>query len=99
MKYNIYKPTHKFFAAPGELAIAIGQLRGDSLYLNRLDSACNVVETAKAIGSCTEHLTNYGKGVAITDTRAIESMRGAWRYMFGDVPGPVFCELHRESDS
>ena len=92
MKYNIKKPTHKFFAAPGELAIAIGQMRGDRLYINRLDRG-RVIETERAIGSCAYHLTGYGKGVPLTDTRAIQSMRGAWRYMFGsDVTAPIFCE-------
>ena len=93
-KITIHKPTHKFFAAPGELAIAIGQRRGDRLYLNRLDDCGNVIERTSSIGTCTDHLTGYGNGVPLTDTRAIQSMRGAWHYMFGyDVPAPVFCEV------
>lgn len=93
-KFTIHKPTHKFFGAPGELALAIGQRRGDTLYLNRFDNAGNVIERTRAVGSCCDHLTGYGKGVAMTDASAIQTMRGAWRYVFGyDVPTPVFCEL------
>jgi len=96
-KITIHKPTHKFFAAPGELAIAIGQLRGSTLYLNRFENG-RLIEKTYAIESCARHMTNYGKGVRIDDSAAIQSMRSAWRYIFGsDCAAPVFCELHKES--
>jgi len=89
---TIHKPTHKFFAAPGELAIGLGQLRGSLLYLNRLEHG-RVIERSFAIQTGAEHLTGYGDGVPMTDSAAIQSMRGAWRHVFGyDCPAPIMCE-------
>lgn len=97
--FNIHKPTHKFFAPSGTPAIAIGQLRGDYLMINRLDNG-QVIEKARAVGSCAYHLTGYGEGVPADDARQVESMQGAWRFMFGaDVPVPAYCETHENKES
>lgn len=95
---TIHKATHKFFTAPGTLAIAVGQLRGNLLYINRIDSSGNVAEKSWAVGSAAYHLTGYGKGVAVHDVARVERMRNAWRYIFGDdIQSPAFCEIHKES--
>jgi hypothetical protein len=92
--YTIHKPTHEWFAPHGAPAIAIGQKRGDTLMINRIDSAGNVCERARAVGTCADHLTGYGDGVALCEALSVESMQGAWRYMFGaDIPAPVVCEV------
>lgn len=92
--YTIHKPTHKWFAPSGTPAIAIGQLRGDFLMINRIDSAGNVCEKARAIGSCANHLTGYGAGVGIGEALSVDSMQNAWRFTFGaDIEPPVTCEV------
>lgn len=97
-KITIHKATHKFFTASGTLAIAVGQLRGDMLYLNRIDDAGQVVEKSWAVGTCAYHLTGYGKGIAPHEALSVESMQGAWAFTFGiDIPPPAFCEVHKES--
>lgn len=97
-KITIHKATHKFFTAPETLAIAVGQLRGDMLYLNRIDSAGQVVEKSWAVGTCAYHLTGYGKGVLPDSGKPVESMQSAWAFTFGvDVTAPAFCEVHKES--
>lgn len=93
-KYTIKKVTHKFFGPQGSPAIAVGQMRGDSLWINRLENG-RVVETAKAVGTCAYHLTAYGEGTGPDSPLSQDSMQSAWRYMFGaDVPAPVLCEVH-----
>jgi hypothetical protein len=96
-KITIHKPTHKFFGPGGTPAMAIGQMRGDFLYLNRFDDAGKLVEKSWAVGSCAYHLTGYGKGVDVAaEPLAGDQMERAWRYTFGtDVPSPTRCELHK----
>lgn len=95
---TIHKATHKWFTAPGTLAIAIGQLRGDLLYLNRIDVAGKVSEKTWAVGTCAYHLTGYGKGIAATEALSVDSMQSAWRFTFGaDIAAPAFCEINKES--
>ena len=93
--YTIHKPTHKFFGPGGTPALAIGQLRGDLLILNRLDRSGAVVEKAWAVGACARHLTGGGAGVERQEALAQDSMQNAWRYTFGSaVPVPEWCEPH-----
>lgn len=95
-KIKIHKPTHKFFGPGGTPALAIGQLRGDLLYLNRFDAGGKLIEKSWAVGTCAYHLTGYGKGVkkGETDPRHIRDFETAWRFTFGaDVPAPVVCEV------
>jgi len=95
--FNIKKATHKFFGAGGTPAIAVAQKRGDYLMLNRLENG-KVVERSYAIGACADYLTFYGRGVPPNESRRVESMQGAWRYMFGaDVPLPLWCEVHTDA--
>lgn len=90
---TIHKPTHKFFGPKGSPAIAIAQVRGDFIYLNRFDDAGNLVEKTWAVGSCGFGLTNYGYGFEPDNAEAVERMRGAWSFTFGaDVPFPLRCE-------
>ena len=97
--FNIHKPTHKFFAPSGTPAIAIGQMRGDSLVINRIEGG-KVSKKSWAIGSCADALTGYGQGVAADDAASVERMQGAWRFTFGaDVPPPAFCESHNAKES
>lgn len=93
--FTIHKPTHKFFGPEGSPAIAIGQMRGDVLYINRLHNGA-VIEKTWAVGTCAYHLTGYGKGVdAAKEPLAGDSMQNAWRFTFGaDAPAPVLCEMH-----
>lgn len=93
--FNIHKPTHKFFFAPnGTPALAMGQMRGDSLVLNLLDNG-RVIEKTWAVGSCADHLTGYGKGVQAEDAVKVERMQSAWRFTFGpDIPAPAYCETN-----
>lgn len=96
--FTIHKATHKFFTAPGTLAVAVGQLRGDTLYLNRFNDAGELVEKSWAVGTCAYHLTGYGKGIATDEALSVDSMQNAWRFTFGvDVPPPAFCEIHKGS--
>lgn len=91
--YYIRKPTHKFFGPSGTPALAIGQKRGDSLFLNRIGPGGEVIEKTYAIGSCANALTGFGEGVTPGEARKIESMRAAWAYTFGpEAPAPVTCE-------
>ena len=94
-KITIHKPTHKFFGPGGTPALAIGQLRGDLLYLNRFDQAGNLIEKTWAVGTCAYHLSGYGKGVDVQkEPLAGDQMQNAWRFTFGtDTPAPVLCEL------
>lgn len=93
-RITIHKPTHKFFAPHGTPAIAVGQLRGSTLYLNRIGPNGEVAEKAVAVESCARHLTGYGKGVASDNERAVRDMRAAWAFQFGDTePLPAFCEV------
>jgi len=95
--FKIHKATHKWFAAPGAIAMAIGQRRGTSLCLNLINSAGQVTDKTMCYGA-VDALTGYGAGVAMDDARRVESMRAAWRYTFGpDQPAPAFCEMHKES--
>lgn len=95
--FTVHKVTHKFFGPNGTPAIAVAQKRGDTLMINRLESG-QIVEKARAVGSCAYHLTGYGKGVPADDARQVASMQSAWRFMFGlDIPSPVTCEIHKES--
>lgn len=97
--FNIHKPTHKFFALSGTPAIAIGQMRGDCLVINRIEGG-NVCEKSWAVGSCAYRLTGYGKGVEADDAASVERMQAAWRFKFGDdVPPPAFCETHKSEES
>lgn len=99
-RYKIHKATHKFFRSGAPLAVAIGQKRGSRLWLNRLDSNCDVAEMTRAIGSAADHLTGYGEGVAPDDRHGVERMQSAWLFIFGpDFPAPDFCEIHKESES
>ncbi len=85
---RIHKPTHRFLDAAGAV-LAIGQLRGDLLYLNRGD------EKSWAVGSCAYALTGYGEGVGDTAAERWrrERMAGAWHFTFGaDAPAPAICE-------
>lgn len=99
--YTIHKPTHKFFGINGTPAIAIGQLRGDRLYLNRFECG-RLVEKTSVIGSCAYHLTGYGYGVeqAQWDSgdvrkRTYDDMRNAYGFAFGyEVELPIRCEPH-----
>ena len=94
---KIHKVTHKFFGDDGTPAIAVGQLRGDLLYINRFENG-KLIEKTWAVGACADHLTGYGDGVSKDNPRAVESMLTAWRYTFGaDVPMPAWCEVHDES--
>lgn len=91
---TIHKPTHKFFAPSGTPAVAIGQLRGDMLYLNRIGPDGQVCEKSWAVGTCAYHLTGYGKGIQPHEALSVDSMQNAWAFTFGvDVPPPAFCEL------
>ncbi len=92
---TIHKPSHKWFAAPGTLAIAIGQLRGKTLFLNRIDpSSGKVIEKSVAYAASYD-LTGYGEGVPANNERRVAAMQGAWHYQFGDAaPLPAFCEKH-----
>lgn len=91
---TIHKPTHKWFGPNGTPAIAIGQLRGDRLYLNRFESGM-LVEKISVIGSCAYRMTGYGKGVKRDDTNAHDAMQSAYEYAFGpDVTAPEWCERH-----
>jgi hypothetical protein len=92
-KITIHKPTHKWFIAGNPIAICIGQLRGSTLYLNRIGTNGQVIEKRVARAASWD-LTGYGKGVAMGDLNAIARMQGAWHYMFGDIPAPNFCERH-----
>ena len=95
-KITIYKPTHKFFGPGGTPALAIGQLRGDLLYLNRFDASGKLIEKSWAVGTCAHHLTGYGKGVKASETnsRHVSNFESAWRFTFGaDIPAPVLCEV------
>lgn len=93
---TVRTPTHKWFTAPGTLAIAIGRLHGQTLYINRLENG-RVVEKRVAYAASFD-LTGHGKGVSPYDGRRVSIMQGAWRYQFGpDAPLPAFCELHKES--
>ena len=99
--FTIHKPTHKWFGINGTSAICIGQVRGDTVYLNRLECG-KVVERSKAIGVTAEYLTGYGTGVdkvfpfcgqVRLDARA--NMRFAYWHVFGDdVEMPDWCERH-----
>jgi hypothetical protein len=92
--YLIHKPTHKFFGPGGNPALAVGQLRGSLLILNRFDRSGAVVEKSWAVGVCADHLTGYGHGVAAHEALSVDSMQRAWRYTFGpDVPEPAWCEI------
>lgn len=92
--FKIHKPTHKFFGPGGTPAIAIGQLRGDVLYLNRFGPGGEVTEKSWAVGTCAYHLTGYGKGVKVEEALSVDSMQGAWHFTFGtDVPPPAWCEV------
>jgi hypothetical protein len=94
--YTIHKPTHKFFGPGGTPALAIGQLRGDLLILNRFDAAGNVAQKTWAVGACARHLTGYRAGVSPSEPLAHDQMQRAWRYTFGtDVPLAEWCEVHR----
>lgn len=94
-RITIHKPTHKWFNGAHPIAICIGQLRGSTLYMNRLDYCGNVVEKGWAVESAAMHLTGYGKGVSLLDPQGIQLMQGAWRFVFGyDVPAPTKCERH-----
>ena len=96
---TIHKPTHKWFGPNGTPAIAIGQLRGDRLYLNRFESG-RLVEKVTVIGSAAMHMTGYGTGVdriswdsGEVRKRAYDDMRNAYFYAFGpDVTLPEWCE-------
>lgn len=95
MKYRIRKVTHKWFIAGQPLAVCIGQDRGGRLWLNRLDSACQIAEVTSAVESAARHLTGYGKGVAPGDAQAVAAMQSAWRFVFGEAwPAPDYCERH-----
>ena len=95
--FTIKKATHKFFGAGGTPAIAVAQKRGDSLMINRLENG-KVVERARAVGTCAGHLTGYGYGIAPREALSVDSMQGAWRYMFGvDAPLPLWCEVHTDA--
>ncbi len=97
--HTIHKPTHKWFGPHGTPAIAIGQLRGDRLYLNRFENGALVKKTS-VIGSCADHMTGYGHGVEKVKwdsgdvrKRAHDSMRSAYAFAFGpDVVLPEWCE-------
>ncbi len=94
--FTIRKATHKWFAPSGTPAIAVGQLRGDTLYLNRIAPDGSVTEKTWAVGSCAMHLTGYGKGIAASDARQVAAMQSAWAFTFGaDTPAPAFCETHK----
>ena len=94
--YTIHRPTHKFFGPGGTPALAIGQLRGDLLILNRFDGGGRVVEKTWAVGACAQHMTGYGTGVGPSEPLAQDQMQRAWRYTFGsDAPLAVSCEVHR----
>lgn len=92
---TIHKPTHKWFAPGRGMALAIGQLRGDMLHLNRIGSDGAVVEKSRAVGACARHMTGYGDGVGPSEPLAQDQMHNAWRYTFGaDAPLPEWCERH-----
>lgn len=87
------KPTHRFFREGQPSPVACGQLRGDLLYLNRLDPAGEVLEKSWAVGTCAYHLSGYGTGVDVAkEPLAGDSMQSAWRFTFGDAPAPDRCE-------
>lgn len=89
--FKIHKPTHRFLAANGDL-IAIGQQRGDIVYLNRFDAGA-LVEKTYAVGSCADALTGYGKGVSADEPARLAAMQGAYKFTFGaEGPLPTFCE-------
>lgn len=92
--FKIHKPTHKFFGASGSPAIAIGQMRGDVLYLNRYENG-RLVQKTWAVGSACYHLTGYGTGVSKdAGPREKDAMQSAWIFTFGpDAPPPVWCEI------
>lgn len=90
--YTIHKPTHRWFSGAGAL-IAVGQLRGSFLVLNRFEDGV-LVQKSWAVESCARHLTNYGKGLQTAQPcGALDNMQGAWRFTFGDTGRvPVRCE-------
>lgn len=91
-KITIHKPTHRWLDGENRTA-AVGQLRGDLLYLNRMDSAGAVIEKSWAVGTCAYHLTGYGKGVDVrSEPLAGDQMQNAWRFTFDALP-PVLCEV------
>lgn len=96
--FNIHKPTHKFFEDGNPIAIGLGQLRGSTLYLNRLDGCGRVIDKSRVINLTAEAATNYGEGVKRDDAQAVDAMRFAWAFAFGsDAEKPAFCERHKES--
>lgn len=77
--FTIRKPSHRFLNAAG-VTVALGQMRGDVLFLNRLELGA-VVEKSFAVGSCGLALTMGG-----------DTMPGAWRFTFDGVPVPATVE-------
>lgn len=90
--YVVHKPTHRFLDRDGKL-LAVGQMRGDLLLLNRFDGNGSVTENTWAVGSCAYLMTGHGEGVASDNALKREYMESAWRFMFGaDVSTPAACE-------
>lgn len=89
--FTIHKPTHTFHNVKGTM-IAIGQRRGDTMVLNRLDDAGVVIEKAWVVGSCFYAMTGFGDGVAADNVNYVANMNGAWLFAFGpDIPAPASC--------
>lgn len=90
--FTVHKPTHKFYL--GDRLLAVGQLRGDSLVLNRVNNEGEVFEKSWAVGTCAYHLTGYGQGVEPNEALALDHLQGAWAFTFGvDAPTPTQCNV------
>ena len=90
--FRIHKPTHRFHDA--DRLLAIGQMRGDLLILNRFDENGDLIEKSWAVGTCAYHLTGYGQGVKPNEALSLDHMEGAWRFTFGVDPAtPTRCEV------
>lgn len=91
--FTIHKPTHRFLDRDRKV-LAVGQMRGDLLYLNRLDNNGAVIEKTRSVGSCTYALTGYGTGVSPeSGPRYASALANAWAFMFGrDEAFPAYVE-------
>jgi hypothetical protein len=88
---TIHKSTHLIVGSDSKI-IAKVQKRGDMCYLNLIDDAGNVTEKTWAVGTCCNHLTGHGAGVAADMALSVDSMQNAWRFTFGETDRlPLEC--------
>ncbi len=65
--FVIHKPTHVFSFPEGAACCVTAQRRGDSVRLNVRDAGGKLSSKSWAVGSCADHLTGYGSGVAANE--------------------------------